>query len=282
MGRFSYTKWSHLLDALSQNDEKKVARLIEEGAPLKDLRGNTALVHAILCRPRKNAAWSGQYDCIQKLAELSDPQAGDASGLTPLMAAAENGDAKLVELLLPVSVPKARDFQDETALTRAARAGNPDVLALLAPVSDVNAANAFGLTALARATAADCVDSVKALLAAGADARLAGDRGITPLMVAVSSRARKEIVQALVPVSDLSAKDAEGRTAEDLAAAAGVQIAKDYAEAVADAAMGALSGAPNLAALAAGRGVSAENSVGAAPAGPTAAAVATSRLGAPR
>lgn len=110
-------------------------------------------------------------------------------GVTPLLIACINGNATVVERLLNARANANTAFPSgDTALMTAARAGNvAAVRALLAHGADLRAATRKGQTALMWAAAENHAAVVEALIEAGADlhARSTGERGFTPFLFAV-------------------------------------------------------------------------------------------------
>ena len=117
----------------------------------------------------------------------------------------------------------ARDADGCPAICHAARRGSLKALqALLDGRADVNAAeSSSGAAPLLLAVANSKLECVRALVVAGADARAAATADAnTPLLEAIISK-QLEAVRALLPVSDLAACNAEGRSALHLAVAGG-------------------------------------------------------------
>ena len=100
------------------------------------------------------------------------------------------------------------------ALVEAALTGRTHILTLLLEGgADHSVTTGDGFTALFAATEGGHVQCVQLLLAAGADANKADDwLGRTPLMKSIFVR-QAECMKILLPVSDLQAKDRQGRTA---------------------------------------------------------------------
>ena len=134
--------------------------------------------------------------------------AQDRLGRTALLAAALEGHVALVRLLLAAGAnPHRTDRNGTTALIEAARAGNPAVIeALGAAGADVAAVDVHGRDALILAcqTPRSSADTIRALLALGADPARRGSDGRTALDHAVAA-GRWDLVSALAPDAPLPA-----------------------------------------------------------------------------
>lgn len=97
------------------------------------------------CRALRQAALSGQAECVRLLIPVSDPLAGDPSAL---LCATESGHSECVELLLVVSDPLA---DGSAALREAAYYGHENCVELLLPRSDPSARGPTGRNAAAEA-----------------------------------------------------------------------------------------------------------------------------------
>jgi ankyrin repeat protein len=214
----------------SAGDLTRVQLLVEKGADVnaKSKQGRTPLMIA--------ANHSGAEQVVRfLLANGADAKIRDTANTTALIAAAQANDAESVGLLLEQGVDaNARDLSGGTALMFAA--GNDNVAAvqlLLKARADVNAVSGMlgitvkaGLIALGKytplliATTYGSPELVKTLLDAGADVNAKDVRGMTPLMMSVTSEyQRPEVVRLLlVRGADSEAKSLEGETAGDWAA----------------------------------------------------------------
>jgi ankyrin repeat protein len=175
----------------------------------RDGDGRTALMRA---SARGDEAAVGEY------LAFSDALLVDHAGRSSLMLAVGRGSVPCAGKLLPYSDACAAGPRGETALIAAAGlrgAEGSRLVELLLGASDESAQDALGCTALLHACDAGCVESAM-LLANSKAARVADDRGNTPLMVAVMMRSR-EMVSALLPLSDIAAKNVEGWSALALA-----------------------------------------------------------------
>jgi uncharacterized protein len=126
-------------------------------------------------------------------------------GSTPLMRAAKNGDSATIRLLLDHGAdPNMRAKNGTTALMFAAGLG-------------------FGTGTFANdyATPVELLESVKVLVAAGAEVNAVSDAGETPLHY--SAQASDDIVKFLVEKgAKLDAKDKQGRTPVEMALGVGL------------------------------------------------------------
>ena len=209
-------------------DAVKARLLVERGANVnaRSKLGRTPLLVA--------AAHDGNAATVRLLLEKgADPNAKDSLEITALQLAAAAGDYESVRLLVEKGADvKAADKAGNTAL--AAAVPNDDlamVKLLLSKGADVNAANTFGgtvkfgkialihLTPLMFAAPHGSPQMTKTLLEAGARVNEKDIRGMTPLMLAVSSETQNpEVVRLLLAAhADVNAKSEAGETALDWA-----------------------------------------------------------------
>ena len=133
------------------------------------------------------ASTNGSAPMVEKLLRAgADPNAALPTGETPLMTAARTGSVETVKSLLAtgadVNSKEAR--QGQTALMWAVAQKHPEVArALVERGADVRARSNGGFTALLFAARVGDLDSIRVLLAAGADVNEAasddGDSGVT-------------------------------------------------------------------------------------------------------
>ena len=170
-----------LVAAAAAQDETTVRALLAAGVDANTPRadGATALLWA---------AHRDDADVVELLLEAgADVNAADDHGVTALQRAAENASPAMVDRLLAAGADvDAAQTSGLTALMIAARTGDVRVLnRLLAHGADVDAVTAeTRSTALMWAVAESHPDGVRALLAAGADARASTAAGFTPLLFA--------------------------------------------------------------------------------------------------
>ncbi len=216
----------------SASDVQKTRLLIEHGADVNIAAksGKTALLIA-LSRPFPEVA-------RLLLAKGADIAAVDKNGMTALLAAIRGNDIATIRMLVDAGadVNRAADgqlFGASTPLMAAAAEGNlAAVKLLLAKGASVNAASPRrtlevnhrpavfgGLTPLLLAATYGPHGVVKALLDAGADVNTAEARGMTPLMLALTTdRLNPETVKILMEHgADARAKSLAGETALDWA-----------------------------------------------------------------
>jgi ankyrin repeat protein len=167
--------------------------------------------------------------------EIAIARGGDvsrAAGRAPLLEAAAIGDAEIVSLLLAHGAKRgARDGDGASALHLAARGSHHAALAVLltSPAPDRAAelavtAGARRRTALQDAAAVGSVESVRALLDAGAEPNAADSFGQTALHVASGAepaRAAEIVALLLARGADASLVDARGFTPLHAGGAAG-------------------------------------------------------------
>ncbi len=209
-------------------DAAKVRLLVERGANVNATSklGRTPLIAA--------AAHDGASGVVRLLIEKgAGIQAADSLGLTPLHSASLANDLETVKLLVEKGADVNRaDLSGGTALMNAASFGNLSAIDyLLARGANVNAASTFGgtvkngdlglkqLTSLMYAVPHGTPPLARALLKAGAKVNATDVRGMTPLMLAVSSdRQDLEMVRTLLAAgADVNVKSRAGETALDWA-----------------------------------------------------------------
>ncbi len=208
-----------LIDALVAGDFAKVAEALKAGADANavDGRGAAALVIAVSQKKAPEvqllldagadpnarytdtagklrnapavqfAAANGSVEMLRLLAKAgADLNAADATGLTPLMAAAFMGHSDVVDALLKAGA--AREGRDEagyTALMFASNAGKAAVVQhLLAAGADANARDRDDSTPIMFAAQAGFDDCVRLLCAAGADPKAVGRHGLSAIAFA--------------------------------------------------------------------------------------------------
>ncbi len=180
----------------------------------------------------------------------ADANAKDASGITPLQWAARNGRTDFAKLLLnkgatldifiaaalgdagsvekflnenPV-LAKSTDKDGATPLPWAVETDQPDTMKLLlAAGADVNARNHEQKTPLLWAQEADQVDAMKLLLANKADVNAVDKEGFTALHRAVMQAHRDAVQLLLASGAGVNAKDAQQKTPLHWAAQSGLK-----------------------------------------------------------
>jgi ankyrin repeat protein len=212
------------------SDLAKVRLLVEKGADVnvKSKQGKTPLLVA--------ADHSGAEPIVRLLlAKGADAKAVDGFMNTSLSVAAQADDTASVRLLIEKGVDvNARNRAGDTALMYAAANGNLEAVRLLLKAgADVNAVSEAGgpkvkagtlalgkFTALLLAATYGSPEMLKTLLDARADVNAKDMRGMTPLMMAVSSESqRPEVVRLLLARgADTKATSLAGETAAEWAA----------------------------------------------------------------
>ena len=208
---------------LAANAGKKgiVQMLMDEGArhDHRNVAGATALLLA---------ATANRGGVVTLLVGAgADPNLGNKRGVTPLMAAAFNGNGAICAVLLKAGAdPQTVDATGKTAAIYAAARGFSKVLALLLDAgADVNQRAGNDLTALMWAAGhsndvpePEALATLDLLLARGAALDLADNRGRTALMTAAAQGHAGLVARLQEAGADASRRDADGKTARDLAA----------------------------------------------------------------
>jgi ankyrin repeat protein len=185
-----------LVDAAKRDDVQVVAALIKAHADVnvRQPDGATAL------------HWAAHHDDLplasMLLAAGARPGAADDTGTTPLFLACMNRSRAMVTLLLDRKAdPNAALATGETALMTCARTGNADtVRALVAHGADVNRREPqHSQTALMWAASGRHPDAVAALIAAGADVRARSRTYSQTVTSEVTQRAGREALNYTVP-----------------------------------------------------------------------------------
>ncbi|MGI8990236.1 MAG: ankyrin repeat domain-containing protein [Bryobacteraceae bacterium] len=214
------------------SDIEKVRLLIDKGAEVnaRSKLGRTPLLIA--------AARDGGSETVKLLIERGARIAirDNAVQTTPLLMASEANDAATVKILLEKGAEaNEKDSGGNTALMNAAALGNVSIMTmLLAKGADANAVTsphsgpgvkngpiALGsFTPLILAAAYGGPEAVKLLLDAGAKVNAQDVRGMTPLMLAISTdHPNVTVVRLLLEHgADAKIKDLNGETALDWAA----------------------------------------------------------------
>ena len=142
------------------------------------------------------------------LAAGADPRLWDEDCRTALMFAAYGGNPECVRLLLPLSDPDACDSSGYTALKIAVQYGRGDCVPDLAKASDT------GLMLMWALLHGHGHDWMVETLLPHCDPRETNADGKTVLMQA-AEYGRLSVMESLLPVSDVLAKDKSGKTALD-------------------------------------------------------------------
>lgn len=193
-----------LFYAAKENDLEKARGLLAAGAHVNAKAGLVPMNPFANLTSLHIAAEYGSKDVARLLVDRgADLKATDLGGKTPLHLAAAGRDTSVAMLLLAHGANvNAADDDGDTPLIIAARASNRDASMIELLVSrggNVNAKNVDGETPLTAATRmADGGGSpiVSYLLAHGADANAATDRGETALSIAIKGK-KNAIVQVL-------------------------------------------------------------------------------------
>ena len=165
------------------------------------------------------AAWTGDAKTIRELTQRDAHFAADATGYSPLARAVQNHQLQAARLLLEIGAGTAESTSPP--LTQLAVAADAIELLNLLIAHDVplDQYDTEGATALQRAIRARRGGIAITLLDAGADPGLAGQDGITPLMLAVEAGDVSLAARIMRTGVDLTATDPQARTALHYAAA---------------------------------------------------------------
>jgi ankyrin repeat protein len=175
--------------------------------------------------PLHIAATGSSSEIVTMLLNAGAPvDAKTAAGETPLMAAAAKGRSEVIALLCmePYSASvDARNSAGRTALHFAAEGSGPggleSVLALLNAGASYNVADDSGATPLALAAGSGDLESLRVLVSTRADPEAADTRGVTPLMRAAQTGDAEKVIELLNAGASVSTRAADGRTALDFA-----------------------------------------------------------------
>lgn len=167
-------------------DEARVKLLLAHGADV-----NARLVDGTPVL--RQAAMLGNSNRLLQLLldKNADPNIGTATGLTPLMAAANRGNVEAMQMLIDKGAkPDAKNAAGASALVFAAGSGQPAAVKLLLEKgADPNTKTKRGETALNAAATQGVEESVRLLIARGAKVNTQDERGYSPLMHAAASDA---------------------------------------------------------------------------------------------
>jgi ankyrin repeat protein len=197
-GAAEVTAYRGLHAAAAKGDVADIERLAKSGAALEARDGHDRT-------PLHVAAFRRQYDAARALLRLgADPNALDAQRYDIVTIAAVADDVAMLKLAHD-GVGKAANITSPyqgTALFAAAHLGHDDVVAMLiAAKAPLDHVNNLGWTALIESIVLGDggkrhVDTLQALVKAGANLNLADRAGATPLTLA-KGRGYKEMVKIL-------------------------------------------------------------------------------------
>lgn len=195
-----------LMEAALANDVAAVEALLPRSdRHAKDVKGRTALHHAAESPVRGDGSVRALLD-----AGL-DPQALCAAGMTPMMYACQETDLAKVNALWDVSDLRQTSWAGHSLMVLAAWGQHAlEVLPRLAPVCDATLRSHDGQGLWHHAQSVATLDW---LHAQGLGSARDVDKDLrTPLMLHVTS-SRPDMVERLIPWSDLCARDKNGHTA---------------------------------------------------------------------
>lgn len=205
---------TRLVDAAAQQNTEAVRALLEAGADVDARRpdGATALQWA--------AHWNDLHLADLLLQAGADANAANNLGVTPLALACENASRAMVERLLRAGAnPDLAQASGLTPLMIAARTGDASVVEmLLARAAAVNATvEKTGHSALMWAIGEGHRESVRLLVAQGADVDLRTRTGFTPLLFAARGGDVESAGMLLAAGADVNRTGADGTHALPLA-----------------------------------------------------------------
>jgi len=206
------------IDAIKAGEFERVKAMASAAPTLIDTRsrtGESAILTAVYHRQKEivnllvargaaltifEACAAGELERVERIVETDRPSVNTYSGdgWTPLHLAAFFGYPRIVELLLANGADVTARSRNQNANTplHAALAGHHTMVAglLLGADADVNASDAGGWRPLHIAAANNDLDSIKALIAQGADAAAANGEGRTALSFAQEKGHREAAV----------------------------------------------------------------------------------------
>lgn len=198
-----------LVFAVSRNDAKSVERLIAAGADVNHtMPDGTKMLMAAANSKASDAA-------AVLLNHGADPNIADKAGNTPLHIAAQNGSLDMVKSLLAKG---AKVDAKTNAAASSATPGQPGF---------VRGGSNGQMTPLLLAAKNDRVDVMKALIAAGADAKVKGQDGTTLLLAAATSGHKDAAEYAFEFDKDVKAVDDNGDTAMHKSVSGGAPATQD-------------------------------------------------------
>jgi ankyrin repeat protein len=179
--------------------------------------------------PLTVASFYGRCAIMRQLVAAGAPlESKDEQGATPLIAASCEGRTEACALLLEAGAsPSARNDGGGTSLFAASCNGRWQTIAtLLDGGVELDGADACGVTPLHIASFQGHVEAVKHLLARGANASAESQHGRSPLTdslmrSSVPGSARVQVLQTLLPISDVNHTTSAGETALHSAAKLG-------------------------------------------------------------
>jgi len=182
---------------------------------LLDGRANVALSNKKGWTAAHKAAFYGHAPCLRLLlaAGGAPKEAKTNQGSMPLHLAAQEGHAECCSVLIASGCGlDTRSTEQFTPLYFASQLGRLAVICLLLDAgAQLEVKGGDNRTALAIAAVTGCVEAVKLLLARGANPNAVENGGYSPLMGAALTK-HTACVRALLPVSDLSITNHQGRT----------------------------------------------------------------------
>lgn len=204
---------SDLLQAIEDEDDSRVKKLLEEGVNANEL-GEQGLAPLHVAVSQSTSQILVQL-LIEKGADIETKSKG--SGSTPLSIAVEScSDLNTISALIDAGadINSTDEIDGDNLLIRAA--GNPNSIVtqfLIDSGLGIDRKNNSGMTALMRAAGTDNHLVTKVLLENGANTEVKDDNGRTALSVAVQFCESPKAIQALVKYgADIETRDKYGYT----------------------------------------------------------------------
>ncbi len=185
-------------------------RMLKKNAELTTDQKQTLLVGGVWLNQPVVVEWA-----LKLGADINASASRDKLARPALLVAIRLGYTDLIRLLLEKgALANVADAEQNNVLHYAARLGSLDLIAVALKSNDVNAANAIGQTALFAPAALNHLDQLKALLDAGADAKIADMKGMTAFDVACDAKSML-VLDALLEAGSPLSKGAFCRAVRD-------------------------------------------------------------------
>ena len=204
-----------LMIAARQGSADSVRLLVSKAnANLKDKVGNTALMMSLDGMSNANRTHINFFRIALRLIPISEVDAQNSLGETPLMKSTRTDNLELFELMLPRANVDLQNVKGETALMLIPPRENEAFFELLAPISNVNIQDQNGRTALMNFPSYSTARMEKLIRLSNVD--LHDKDGMTALMIAALD-GNREAVDMLLEFCDARLTNFKGQTAQKLA-----------------------------------------------------------------